>query len=175
MIFHKTLIKDLSVIELESSIDERGEFARIFDGQEFLKNGIDFKIIQASQSLTKKKGTLRGMHFQMSPKQESKLIRCVKGRVYDVAVDMRVNSPTYLKWHAEELSSESNKMFFLPKGMAHGFVTLENDSVVEYFMDEIYAPELVSGVRWDDPAISIKWPIKEPFMAEKDKDWSQLT
>ena len=169
--FKETKIEGLYVIELESKSDERGSFARIFDVEEFKKAGIDFRIVQASQSVTLKKGTLRGMHFQREPRVEVKLIRCLRGRVYDVAVDMRAGSPTYLKWHAEELSPENGKMFFLPKGMAHGFVTFTDDCAMEYFMDEIYAPEYASGIRWNDPAVGILWPIREPILGEKDQNW----
>ncbi len=171
MIFNKTKIEGLYVIEFESKMDERGSFARVFDVVEFKKNGIDFKIVQASQSTTSKKDTLRGMHFQREPKAEAKLIRCLRGRVYDVAVDMRPNSPTFRQWEAVELSENNNKMFFLPKGVAHGFVTLTDGCVMEYFMDEDYAPEYAGGVRWDDPAIGIKWPIEELILSDKDKNW----
>ncbi len=171
MIFHPTKIKNLYIIEPEPKIDERGYLVRIFCEEEFRKNGLEFKIVQASQTSTKKKGVIRGMHFQKEPKAEDKIVQCLKGVVYDVAVDLRKDSLTYGKWIAVELSQENKKMFFVPKGFAHGFQTLTDNCEMQYFMSEFYSPEQVRGVRWDDSFFNIKWPIENPILSEKDKNW----
>lgn len=171
MKFKKTKIEGLCIIEPELKIDERGYFARIFCKEEFAKIGIDFNIVQINRSLTKKKGTIRGMHFQKEPKAEDKIVVCVKGAIYDVAVDLRKNSKTFGQWVAEELTEENKKMFLIPKGFAHGFQTLTDNTEILYFMSEFYAPEYASGVRWNDPFFNIKWPIRNPILSEKDKNW----
>jgi dTDP-4-dehydrorhamnose 3,5-epimerase len=171
MIFKKTKIKGLYIIEPEFKIDERGYFARIFCKKEFKKNGFDFEIVQTNRSLTKKKGTIRGMHFQKKPKSEDKIICCLKGKIFDVAIDLRKNSPTFGKWVGVELSEENKKMFLIPKGFAHGFQTLTDNCEILYFMSEFYSPKYESGVRWNDPFFNIKWPIKNPILSEKDKNW----
>ena len=171
MIFYKTKIDGLYIIKLEPKMDERGHLTRIFCQEELKKNGLEFKIVQASQTLTKKKGTIRGMHFQKEPKTEDKIVLCLKGAIYDVAVDLRKNSSTYGQWVAEELTEENKKMLFVPKGFAHGFQTLTDNCEMQYFMSEFYSPEHASGVRWDDPFFSVPWPIKNPTLSEKDKNW----
>lgn len=174
MLIKKTKIGDLYVIELEPKSDERGTFIRTFCKEELSKEGLAFDIVQASQSLTKKKGTIRGMHFQKSPKVEDKIAQCLSGAIYDVVVDLRENSPTYGQWVAEELTEDNGKMFLIPKGLAHGFQTLADNCKVQYFMSEFYSPEHAAGVRWDDPFLNIKWPIKNPILSEKDKNWPLL-
>jgi len=171
MIFHKTKIDGLYIIKPELKIDKRGYFARIFCEEEFKKNGLVFRIVQANQSLTKRKGTIRGMHFQKPPKAEDKIVFCIQGAIYDVAIDLRQNSPTYGQWVAEELSEENKKMFLIPKGFAHGFQLLTDESEVLYFLSEFYSPEYETGVRWNDPFFNIKWPIENPILSEKDKNW----
>lgn len=171
MIFRKTKIDGLYTIEMELKIDERGYFARTFCGKELVKEGLKFNIVQINRSVTNKKGTIRGMHFQEVPKAESKIVQCLRGAVYDVAIDLRKNSPTYGQWAAEELSEKNKKMFFIPKGFAHGFQTLINNCEMQYFMSEFYFPEYASGVRWNDPFFNIYWPMKNPIISEKDKDW----
>ena len=171
MIFNKTKIEGLYIIEPELKIDERGYFARIFCKEEFAKIGLNFEIVQINRSSNLKKGTLRGMHFQKSAKAEDKIVQCLKGAIYDVAVDLRPNSPTYGHWVAEELTEENKKMFLIPKGFGHGFQTLTDDCEVLYFMSEFYSPQHESGVRWDDPFFNIKWPIKNPILSENDKNW----
>lgn len=171
MIFHKTKIDGLYIIKPELKIDERGYFARIFCEEEFKKNSLVFRIVQANQSLTKRKGTIRGMHFQKPPKAEDKIVFCIQGAIYDVAIDLRQNSPTYGQWVAEELSEENKKMFLIPKGFAHGFQLLTDESEVLYFLSEFYSPEYETGVRWNDPFFNIKWPIENPILSEKDKNW----
>jgi len=171
MKFEEAKLKGLCVIEPEIRVDERGYFARIFCKQELSKIGIDFNIVQINRSLNKKQGIIRGMHFQKPPKAEDKIIQCVKGKIYDVAIDLRQDSPTYGEWFAEELSEENKKMFLIPKGFAHGFQTLTDSCEILYFMSEFYSPQYESGVRWNDPFFNIKWPIKDPILSEKDKNW----
>jgi len=171
MIFHKTKIKDLYIIETELKADERGYFARVFCKKELANAGFKFEIVQINRSLNKKKGTIRGMHFQQEPKAEVKIVQCLRGAVYDVAVDLREDSQTYGQWVAEELTEDNKKMFFIPKGFAHGFQTLADNCEVQYFMSEFYSLGHGSGLRWDDPFFNIKWPIKNPILSEKDKNW----
>jgi len=171
MRFQKTKIKDLYIIEPEPKIDERGDFRRIFCQKELADLGIDFDIRQVNQSLTKQKGAIRGLHFQKEPKAEDKIVRCIRGAIYDVAVDLRPDSQTYGKWLSQELSQDNEKMFLIPKGFAHGFQVLVNDSIVEYFMSEFYSPDHASGILWNDPNLNISWPIENPILSEKDKNW----
>ena len=171
MIFNKTKINGVYIIKPELKIDERGYFTRIFCKEEFLKIGLDFNIVQINQSLTKKKGTIRGMHFQQEPKMEDKIVQCLKGAIYDVVIDLRENSSTYGQWVAEELSEDNKRIFFIPKGFAHGFQALTNNCKTLYFMSEFHAPECASGVRWNDPFFNIKWPLKLTTISEKDKNW----
>ena len=175
MIFHKTKIVGLYIIEAEPIKDNRGYFAKIFDIKEFKKNGIDFKLVGANKSFNAKKGTLRGMHFQKAPKSEDKIVQCIKGAIFDVAVDMRPKSKTYGKWIAVELTEDNNKMFLIPKGFAHGFQTLADSCEVMYFMSEHYSPKHASGLRWDDPFLKIKWPLPVSVLSEKDKNWPLIT
>lgn len=171
MKFKETKIKGLYIIEPDLKIDDRGYFTRIFCEKEFEKNKLGFKIIQANLSFTKKKGTIRGMHFQKSPKAEDKIVQCIKGTVYDVAVDLRKDSLAYGHWVGEELSEENKKMFLIPKGFAHGFLALTDNCELLYFMSEFYSLGHATGVRWNDPFFNIKWPIKSPILSEKDKNW----
>ncbi len=175
MIFHKTKIEGLYIIEPELKQDERGYFTRIFGEDEFRKNGLDFKIVQANRSVTLKKGTLRGMHFQKEPSAEDKIVQCLRGRVYDVAIDLRKNSPTHGHWVAVELSEDNHKMFYIPKGFAHGLQTLTDNCEVQYFMSEFYFPEHADGVRWDDPAFNITWPLEVSHIVDRDKNWPLTT
>lgn len=168
----ETKIKELYIIEPELKVDERGYFARIFCKKELKKIGFDIEIVQINRSLTKKKGTIRGMHFQKYPKAEDKIVQCIRGTIYDVAIDLRKVSQTYGKWVAQVLTENNKKMFLIPKGFAHGFQTLTDNCEVLYFMSEFYSPEHASGVRWNDPFFNISWPIKNPtVISEKDKNW----
>jgi len=174
MKIHKTKIKDLYIIEPEPYIDLRGNFQRVFCQEELAKQGIKFEIRQVNQSLGKKRGTLRGFHFQKEPKAEDKIIQCIRGAVYDVAVDLRPNSPTYGEWVAQELTEENRKMFLIPKSFAHAFQTLVDNSEIEYLVSEFYSPEHGTGIPWNDPSLNIPWPIKDPIFSEKDKNWPPL-
>ncbi len=171
MKFKKTKIEGLYIIESELRKDERGYFTRNFCLDELKKNGLDFKIVQTNLSFTKKRGTIRGMHFQREPKSEGKIVQCLRGGVYDVAVDMRPKSKTYLKWLAIELNEENKKMLFIPKGFAHGFQTLTGNCLLQYFMSEFYSPVHGDGLRWNDPVLKIKWPVSRPVLSEKDQSW----
>jgi dTDP-4-dehydrorhamnose 3,5-epimerase len=171
MKFKETKLKGLYIIELEPKIDERGYFMRTFCENELRKNSLQFTIIQVNQTLTKKRGAIRGMHFQKPPKAENKIVQCLKGAIFDVAIDLRENSATYGQWVAEELTEDNKKIFLIPRGFAHGFQTLTDNCEVQYLMSEFYSPEQASGVRWNDPSFNIKWPIKNPVLSEKDKTW----
>ncbi len=171
MKFKETKIKGVYIIKLEPIIDERGNFVRTFCKEELNKIGLSFNIVQINQSLTKKKGTIRGIHFQTEPKVEDKIIQCLRGKIYDIVIDLRKNSLTYGQWVGGELSEGNNKMFFIPKGFAHGFQTLTDNCEVQYFMSEFYSPKHSNGIRWDDSFLNIKWPIKNPSLSERDKNW----
>ncbi len=174
MIFNETKIKGLYIIEPELKVDERGYFCRIFCRKELIKIGVDLEIVQTNKKLNKEKGTIRGMHFQKEPKAEDKIVQCIHGAIYDVAIDLRKDSLTYGQWVAEELNENNKKMFLLPKGFAHGFQTLTDDCEILYFMSEFYHPECASGVRWNDPFFNISWPIKNPILLKKDKNWALI-
>lgn len=174
-IFNKTNIEGLYIIELEPRFDERGFFARNFCIKELAELGISYEIKQINRSLTKNKGMIRGMHFQKAPKAEDKIVQCLRGAIYDVAIDLRPGSPTYGRWEGQELTEENKKMFLIPKGFAHGFQALTDNSEIQYFVTEFYSPEHEGGVRWNDQAFNINWPIKNPVLSEKDKNWPKLS
>lgn len=171
----KTKIEGVYIIDLEPRGDARGYFTRVFCKDELKKAGISYNIVQINRSKTEKKGTIRGLHFQKSPKQEDKIVQCLVGSVFDVALDLRKNSPTFGKWVGEELSADNKKMLLIPKGVAHGFQTLEKNCTVEYFVSQFYSPQKESGVRWNDPMFKIKWPIKKAITSEKDGNWPDYT
>ena len=171
MIINETKIKGVYVLELEKRVDERGYFERVFSQDELKNVGINYQIVQINRSLTKEKGIIRGMHFQKSPKAEDKIVQCLKGTIFDVALDIRKDSQTYGQWHAELLSSDNQRMLLIPKGLAHGFQAITNDCLVEYFVSELYAPMYESGIRWNDTLFNIDWPIKSPSLSAKDAKW----
>lgn len=174
MIFNKTPLEGAYTIELEKRGDERGFFARLFCEKEFQTHGLESKFVQINNSSSSTKGTLRGMHFQIAPAGEVKVVRCIKGALYDVIVDLRPNSPTFKKWFGVELSAENRTMMYVPKGFAHGFVTLTDDVEAFYLVTEFYAPEQERGLRYNDPAINIQWPITPTEISDKDKSWPDL-
>jgi dTDP-4-dehydrorhamnose 3,5-epimerase len=174
MIFRELKIKDLLVIEPEPFKDERGKFYRIFCKNELKQVGISKEIVQINQSLTKHKGTIRGMHFQISPKAEMKIIKCINGVIYDVAIDLRKWSPTLLQWHGEVLSAENMKSMCIPEGFAHGFQALESNSELLYLHTEFYSPEHEGGIRYNDPLINIKWPLEITEVSTKDSEYEFL-
>ncbi|MEM8868320.1 MAG: dTDP-4-dehydrorhamnose 3,5-epimerase [Verrucomicrobiota bacterium] len=174
MKFTETPLKDAWVIDLETRGDDRGYFARAFCQKEFDAHGIESKVVQSNVSYSKHAGTLRGMHFQKDPAQETKLVRCVRGSLYDVIVDLREDSPTYLKHFGVELTAANKRMLFVPRGFGHGFMTLEDDTEALYMVSEFYSPEFESGVRHDDPALGISWPLEVTVISDKDANWPLL-
>ena len=168
MIFTETTLKGAFVVELEKHEDERGFFARTFCRKEFEAHGLNPNLVQCNISYNTKKGTLRGMHYQVAPYQEAKLISCIRGAIYDVVIDLRAESPTYCQWFAVELSAKNYKMLYVPENFAHGFQTLEDNTVVFYQMSEFYHPECARGVGWDDPAFGIKWPLSNRVVSKRD-------
>ena len=171
MRFTETRLKGAFIIEPERLEDERGFFARTFCQKEFEAHGLNPRMVQCNISYNKHKGTLRGMHYQAAPMAEAKLVRCTRGAIYDVIIDLRPESPTYCQWLAEELNAENSKMIYIPEGFAHGFQTIEGDTEVFYQMSEFYSPEHARGVRWDDSAFGIEWPLDMKMISEKDKNY----
>lgn len=174
MLIEKTPLDGVLVTSLERIEDERGFFARTYCQQEFADAGVDIVLKQTNVSGNKLKGTLRGLHFQDEPHPDKKLVTCTRGSIFDVAVDLRENSKTYCSWFGVELSAENRKGLYIPPGCAHGFITLEDDTDVNYLMGETYYADLARGARWDDPAFTIEWPIQPVFMNDRDAtypDW----
>lgn len=174
MIFKETRLKGAYVIELEQLQDERGFFARSFCQKEFEDHGLNPSIVQCNISYNKKKGTLRGMHYQIAPHEEAKLVSCIRGSIYDVIIDLRPDSDTYSQWFAIELSANNYKMSYAPRGFAHGFQTLEDNTVVLYQMSEFYHPECARGVRWNDSAFGIEWPLLTPIFSDTDVSFKKF-
>jgi dTDP-4-dehydrorhamnose 3,5-epimerase len=174
VIFRPTKIGGAYAIEPERHADERGSFARAWCTREFEAHGLSPSIVQASISTNRKKGTLRGMHYSVPPHAEAKLVRCIKGAIYDVLLDLRRGSHTYLAWFAETLTRENGVALFVPEGVAHGFQTLEDESDVLYQMSEFYDPNCARGVRWNDPAFAIRWPLEEPVLSERDRTYESF-
>lgn len=154
--------------------DERGYFGRVFCKKEFDEIGIESNIAQTNMSFNPKKGTLRGMHYQVSPYEETKLVKCTSGAIYDCIVDLRKDSPTYMEWIGVELTQENNRMLFVPRDFAHGFITLEDNTAIQYFVSQFYAPGAEKGIKWDDPKINIKWPVDVDVISEKDNNHPYL-
>jgi dTDP-4-dehydrorhamnose 3,5-epimerase len=171
MKFIPTPLKGAYTIELEKKGDNRGFFARFFCENEFSQAGLITRFVQINNSLTEKKGTLRGMHYQLQPSAEVKVVRCIKGSLYDVILDLRPDSPTFGQWFGAELSAENRVMMYVPQGFAHGFVTLENDTEALYLVSALYAPTLERGVRYNDPKFNIQWPVEPVEISDKDKAW----
>jgi dTDP-4-dehydrorhamnose 3,5-epimerase len=171
MIFAETSLRGAFIIDLERMEDERGFFARSFCQKEFLAHGLKTEIAQSNVSFNRKKGTLRGMHFQRPPRAEAKLVRCTQGSIYDVVIDLRPDSATFCKWIGIELRADNRTALYIPEGFAHGFQTLRDNTELFYQMFTSYAPEWQRGVRWDDPAFDIKWPLPDPIMSERDRSY----
>lgn len=168
MRFTATEIDGVVIVDLDLMSDERGAFARLHCPDEFAAAGHSFVPQQTSLSRNAKAGTLRGMHYEAAPREEAKLVRVVRGRIFDVAVDLRPNSPTYRRWTGTELSAANGRALLIGKGMAHGFVTLEDDTDVLYQIDRIFEPGHGRGVRWNDPAFAIVWPLSPVVISERD-------
>ncbi len=171
MKFAETKLKGAYILELEKLEDERGFLARTYCENEFKNSGISFSPVQTNLSFNQHKHTLRGMHHQAPPFEEAKLVQCIRGAIYDVIIDIRPESPTVNEWVGVELSDENRKMIFIPKGFAHGFLTLEDETEVSYLMSEFYKPGADRGIRWNDPAFNIDWPAEVAVISEKDKNW----
>jgi dTDP-4-dehydrorhamnose 3,5-epimerase len=171
LIFTETELPGAFLIEPEMHEDDRGFFARTFCRQEFEERGLNPRVVQCNVSFNKRKGSLRGMHFQTSPYAEAKLVRCTAGSIYDVIIDLRPSSPAFKKHLGVELSARNRKMLYIPEDFAHGFQTLEDDTEVFYQMSQYYSPEHSRGVRWDDPAFGISWPPGERIIIERDRTY----
>jgi dTDP-4-dehydrorhamnose 3,5-epimerase len=169
MIVHATKLQGVFEIQPEPTYDERGFFARTWCREEFKRHGLDSKLVQCSVSYNVKKGTLRGMHLQDSPYAEVKLVRCTRGAIYDVVVDLRISSPTFREWIGMTLTASKRNMAYVAEGCAHGFLTLEDDTEVFYQMSEYYHPEASKGVRWNDPAFGVVWPGEVAVISERDR------
>jgi len=174
MNFAETKLSGVFLIEPELLKDDRGSFARSFCIDEFNEAGIEIQVVQANISFNKYSGAVRGMHYQVSPHAEAKVVRCTSGSLYDVVVDLRPDSPSYSQWIGIELNAENRYAMFVPKGCAHGFQTLVDGTEVSYLMSERYVPEAASGVRYDDPAFGIDWPLKVSSVSDRDRSWSDF-
>jgi dTDP-4-dehydrorhamnose 3,5-epimerase len=173
MIFRETTLKGVFEIELEVHADERGFFARSYCAREFAAHGLNPRAVQCNISHNRQRGTVRGLHYQQAPHQEAKLIRCVRGALYDVAIDLRAESPTFLEWVGVELRATSQQPSRM--GFGHGFQTLEDDTEILYQMSEFYAPESARGYRWDDPAFSLTWPEPVRVISDRDRTYPDFT
>lgn len=168
MIFTETILPQAYIIDLEKREDERGFFARTFCANEFAALGLKSNFVQTNMSLSTQKGTLRGMHYQIDGAEEAKLIRCTRGAILDVIIDIRPHSPTYCRHIQVELSQDNYRMLYVPEGFAHGFLTLTPDVEVTYQVSQFYTPGKEKGIRWNDPLFGIAWPVEHPILSEKD-------
>ncbi|OLE53303.1 MAG: dTDP-4-dehydrorhamnose 3,5-epimerase [Acidobacteria bacterium 13_1_20CM_3_53_8] len=171
MIFTETRLKGAYIIEPERMEDERGFFALSWSEREFKAHGLDARLLECNISFNMRRGTLRGMHYQVAPHAQAKLVRCTRGAIYDVAVDLRPESETFKQWVAVELSARNCLQFYIPAGLAHGFQTLEDETEISYQMSEVYAPKCAGGVRWNDTAFSIEWPEMERIITDRDAQY----
>ena len=174
MRFVPTALAGAYIIEVEPHDDSRGFFARTFCAREFAEHGLETDFVQCSVSMNRTRGTLRGMHYQLPPAGEVKLVRCTAGAIHDVIVDLRQDSPTYLQHFSVDLTARNRCALYVPKTFAHGFQTLEDDTEIFYQMSEFYAPDKSAGVRFDDPKLGIQWPLPVAAIADKDRTWPLL-
>lgn len=172
--FFPTDFADAWIVESEPFRDERGSFERNFCAADFGEHGLEYSFVQVSTSYTHRRGTIRGLHYQRAPHEEVKVVRCVQGEVFDVIVDLRPGSPTYKHWQGFHLSAANRRQIYVPKGFAHGLQTLTDDVAVNYMISAFYAPEAASGVRYDDPAFAISWPLPVALASERDQSWPYL-
>ncbi len=170
----ETSLDGAFVIGLDKQVDERGFFARTFCRDEFAAHGLDLAIAQCNVSFTAQRGTLRGLHYQVEPHAEAKVVRCVAGAIFDVVVDLRPTSPTYLRWFGTTLDTSNRDALYIPVGCAHGFITLTSDAEVLYQMSAPYVPEAARGIRWDDPKIAIAWPMQPTLISARDAAYDLL-
>lgn len=175
MRFIKSSLDGVLLLEPQPILDERGFFERTFCKRELLENGVDFDCVQCNISHNSKKNTLRGLHYQREPHTEAKIVSCISGAIFDVAVDLREDSATYLKWEGFLLTAENARSLYIPRGFAHGFVTLTDDADVYYQMSEYYVKGYEAGIRFDDPAVGVEWPVEgEYIISERDLDFPPL-
>jgi dTDP-4-dehydrorhamnose 3,5-epimerase len=174
MIFHETPLTDAWLVDPSRKEDDRGFFARLFCTDEFGSAGLETNFVQINNSLSVMAGTLRGMHYQLPPVAEVKLIRCIRGALWDCIVDLRTSSPTFGKWFGATLSAENRTMMYVPRGCAHGFITLADNTEVFYLVSASYAPEHERGLRWDDPHFGIDWPRQPTEISAKDRAWRRI-
>ena len=171
MKFTETKLKGAFIVEIEKLTDDRGFFARAWCRKEFEAHGLTSAVVQANVSFNRKRGTLRGMHYQIAPFQESKLIRCTRGAIYDVIIDLRPESPTYKKWIGVELTADNYTLFFVPEDFSHGFITLMDDTEITYQVSQFYTPGSEKGIRFNDPTFNIQWPLEVSVISDKDSNW----
>lgn len=174
MIFTETKLEGAFVITPEKLEDERGFFARTWCAREFQERGLEPGLAQCSISFNEKKGTLRGMHYQVAPYEETKIVRCTRGAMYDVILDLRTDSPTYKHWLGMELTADNHQMLYIPEGFAHGFQTLCERTEVFYQISESYVPDAAAGIRWNDPAFGIEWPLEISAISERDANFANF-
>jgi dTDP-4-dehydrorhamnose 3,5-epimerase len=174
MLFTETKLKGAFIIDIAPRQDERGFFARSWCADEFEKHGLNPRLAQCNISFNKKRGTLRGMHYQAEPFPEAKLVRCTLGAMYDVMIDLRQNSPTFKQWLAVELTAQNRRALYIPEGFAHGFQTLADNTEVFYQMSEFYHPECARGVRWDDPAFGVEWALPITMASPQDSAYLRM-
>jgi dTDP-4-dehydrorhamnose 3,5-epimerase len=171
VIFRETRVAGALVIEPTRHVDDRGSFARIWCAREFADRGLDVRLAQSSLSANPRRGTLRGLHYSVPPHAEAKVVRCVRGAAYDVLVDLRPGSSTYRRWHAETISAQNGLAVYVPEGVAHGFLTLEDSTDLIYQISEFYDPACARGVRWNDPAFAVAWPQGDPILSDRDRSY----
>jgi dTDP-4-dehydrorhamnose 3,5-epimerase len=171
MIFTPTSVRGVVLITRDCFADDRGFFARTWDTREFESHGLNPRVVERNLSGNRTAATLRGLHYQRPPHAQAKVVACVTGAIYDVVVDIRPESPTYRQWFATELAADTGSMLYIPEGCAHGFETLHPDSLVEYLMSDFFAPDFSTGVRWDDPAFGIFWPMPPEVVSPRDRSW----
>ncbi|MGF1453004.1 MAG: dTDP-4-dehydrorhamnose 3,5-epimerase [Opitutales bacterium] len=169
MLFHELPLLGAYRLELDKKGDERGFFARAFCQREFAEHGLNANLAQANVSFSAQVGTLRGLHYQLPPHAENKIVRCTRGRLWDVLVDIRPDSPTFGQWHGEELTPDNRTILYVPEGFAHGFITLEPDTEIFYLVTAFYAPEHERGIRWNDPKFAIEWPREPAVLSNRDQ------
>lgn len=174
MRFLPTDLSGALIVEVEPRGDERGLFARTFCEREFAAAGLPSRFVQCNTSFNVKRGTLRGMHYQLPPYEEGKLVRCTQGAVFDVIVDLRREQPTYSQWRGFELTAANRMALYIPPGFAHGFQTLADGAEVFYHMTEFYIPGQEAGVGWDDPAFGVRWPLPDPTLSERDRSYPRF-
>jgi len=171
MIFTETKLKGAYIVDVDRLADERGFLARTFCREEFTRHGLNSTLAQTSISFNHEKGTLRGMHYQVAPFEETKVVRCTRGSMYDVIVDLRRDSKTFQRWISTELSADNRRMLYIPENFAHGFITLEPQTEILYYMSEFFHPESSKGFRWNDPTFNIRWPLAQSVMSERDRTY----